>query len=273
MNDHWEQIGIAASTSEGCLYDSIIVYTRLAYYHDWIEENINETMNETITTVTPTPDTTPPSPEIYHCEKDAVPCGCGRRSVQISNLNNYEAIPYSWSMIVSIRTQHPDQHTCSGTILSESYIVTSASCLTNASSMRIIIRAGIHNSSEDTGVTRRIDQVFIHPNYTGAADNHVNDIAILHMSEALILENNLFLSPICLPKRYSVLPDSTNYPSEGAPLIVIGWGLMNCANRTDEHLLQQTQVEVVSQSNKNCYVLEKDQHIQFCARFNDEYPG
>ena len=272
-DDHWEQIGIASSTSNNCRQDSIVVYTRLAYYRDWIEENIHKNTNETVPPTITLPPITPRPPDIYECEKDAISCGCGRRSVQISDSNNYQAIPYSWSMIVSIRLHHPNQHSCSGTILSESHILTSASCLSNAFSMKIIIMAGIHNLSESTEISRRVDQVFIHPNYIGAANNHANDIAILHMSEALNLENNLFLSSICLPKRYASFPDSIYYPIEGASLVVIGWGLMACENKTDEHLLQQTQVQVVAQKNKNCYVLENDQQIQFCARFNDEHPG
>ena len=176
-------------------------------------------------------------------------------------------------MIASVRLNHQNKHSCSGTILSESYILTSASCLINASSMGITILAGIHNYSENTGISRRVDQVFIHPNYVGPADNHANDIAILHISEALDVDNNLFLSQICLPHRYNALPESIYYPSPGASLIVIGWGLMNCINETEEQLLQQTQVQAVTNSNKNCYVLEKHQDIQFCARFNDEYTG
>lgn len=176
-------------------------------------------------------------------------------------------------MIVSIRSNHPNNHSCSGTIISESYILTSASCLVNASLMGITIMAGIHNYSESTGISRRVDQVFIHPDYLGSEDNHVNDIAILHISEALDVENNIFLSQICLPERYSFMPESIYYPYPDTPLIVIGWGLMNCINQTEEHLLQQTQVQAVANSNKNCYVLEKDQNLQFCARFNEEYTG
>jgi hypothetical protein len=277
MDDHWEQIGIASSTSDGCKENSIVGYTRLAYYHDWIEEslrNTNETTEEINTTRTIPPiDTTPRPSAIYECDKYTVSCGCGRRHVQISYSNNYEAIPYSWSMIVSIRLNYQNKHSCSGSILSESYILTSASCLANASSSGITIVAGIHNHSEDSGIYRKVDQIFFHPDYLGIIDNHANDIAILHVTERLNFENNLFINQICLPKKYDGLPDPFFYPAPSTRLIVTGWGLMNCDNRTEQQLLQQVQLNAVDNSEKNCLILNNHRHIQFCAGLNEGNTG
>jgi secreted trypsin-like serine protease len=277
MDDHWEQIGIASFTSDGCKTNSIVGYTRLAYYHDWIEENIqntNETTEATNTTITISPvDSTPRPSDIYQCDKYTVSCGCGRRNVQISYSNNHEAIPYSWSMIVSIRLNYQNKHSCSGSILSESYILTSASCLANVSSLGITIVAGIHNHSEDNGIYRKVDQIYFHPDYLGSIDNHANDIAILHISEELNLQNNLFINQICLPNKSDGLPDSIYYPAASARLIVTGWGLMNCENKIEQQLLQQIQLNAVDNSEKNCFVLNKHRHIQFCAGLNEESTG
>jgi secreted trypsin-like serine protease len=265
MNDHWEQIGIASFTSDGCKTNSIVGYTRLAYYHDWIIENIRSRSETTENPTSPIYITTQNPTTTYECDKHTVSCGCGRRHVQVSYSNNYEAVPYSWSTIVSIRLNHQSKHSCSGSILSEYYILTSASCLANASSYGITIVAGIHNHSEDSGIYRKVDQIFFHPNYLGPVNNHAHDIAILHVTERLPLADNLFLNQICLPQKYNALPDSIFYPAPGARLLVIGWGLMNCVNQTEQQLLQQIQLSAMSNTEKSCSILDNHKHIQFCA--------
>ncbi len=200
-------------------------------------------------------------------------CGCGRRNVQISQTNTNEATPYSWSMIVSIRFNNQNKHSCSGSILSESYILTSASCIANVSSFGLTIVAGIHNHSEDDGIYRKVDRIFFHPDYTGLLDNNANDIAILHVSQALNFDNDLFINRICLPEKDEVSPESIYYPASGTRLMVVGWGSMNCENRTEQELLQQMEVYSVNDVEKNCYILNKHREIQFCAGLSEGNPG
>lgn len=278
MDGHWEQVGIGSFPSAGCEKTSITGYTRIAYYHDWIEQTINnnnitENFTEEIPTTTASVDIPEHDFDLYQCDRHIVPCGCGRRDVRISKTNNTEAIPYSWSMIVSIRSKNENKHLCSGSILSESYILTSASCIANLSSYGITIVAGIHNQSEDTGIYRKVDQIYFHPDYVGLKNNNANDIAILHISEELDLEGNLFINKICLPTKYEVLPESIYYATEGARLVVIGWGLMNCENKNEQQLLQQNQIYAVNDLEKNCYILNKHRNNQFCAGINNETKG
>jgi hypothetical protein len=176
-------------------------------------------------------------------------------------------------MIVSIRLNNQNKHSCSGSILSESYILTSASCFANASLLGITIVAGIHNYSEDDGIYRKVDRIYFHPDYTGLKDNNVNDIAILHISQEFDFENNLFINQVCLPEKFEFLPESIYYPAPGTRLVVIGWGLMNCENKSEQQLLQQIQVYSVNDLDKNCYILNQDKNIQFCAGLNDGNTG
>lgn len=275
MEDHWEQVGIGSFTSDSCHNHAIVGYTRIAYYRNWIEEqinNINETSTEEIP-LTTTVNIPEENFDLYECEQDLVSCGCGRRNVRLSKTDQTEAIQYSWSMIVSIRANNDNKHRCSGSILSESFILTSASCIANFSSYGITILAGIHNYSEDTGIYRKVDQIYFHPDYIGLKDNNANDIAILHLSQILNLDTNVMLNRICLPKRYAVLPDSIHYPIVGANLVVIGWGLMNCENKNEQQLLQQSEVYVINDLEKNCYILNKHRNLQFCAGFKNETTG
>jgi hypothetical protein len=176
-------------------------------------------------------------------------------------------------MIVSIRLNNQNKHSCSGSILSESYILTSASCIANASSFGITIVAGIHNHSEDNGIYRKVDRIFFHPDYIGLENSTANDIAILHISQTLNFDDNLFINQICLPKKSELLPDSIYGPLPGTPLVVIGWGLMNCENKTEQQLLQQIQVYSINDSEKNCYILNQHRDLQFCAGLSEENTG
>ncbi|CAF0751091.1 unnamed protein product [Adineta steineri] len=273
IGDHWQQVGIASFTPDGCAQNSAIGYTRLAYYRSWIDEHLSydaESTEEISMTTTSTHITISDiATNLYQCDKYKVPCGCGRRSVQFSQLNishnNYEAIPYSWSMIVSIRSNDKNKHLCSGTILSESYILTSGSCIANLSAYGIIILAGIHNQSEDNAIYRKVDQIYLHSNYTGILNNYAYDIAILHMSQPLDIDHNLFISRTCLVEKEGFLSHPFFYPTSGTKLAVIGWGLLNCHDNTNHDLLQQIEIYPRIGLEDNCYILDKYKDVQFCA--------
>ncbi|CAF3827187.1 unnamed protein product [Rotaria magnacalcarata] len=272
IGDRWEQVGIASYTPDACKGNSVIIYTRTAYYRSWIEENIktdDKTTEEIIIlpTLPPIIITDPPL-TTYQCNKYEVPCGCGRRNVQFPKLDTIiesEAIPYSWSMIVSIRMNGSNKHSCSGSILTEYYILTSASCIANVPSFGITIVAGIHNYSEHDSTYRKIDQIFLHPNYMGVSDNYANDIAILHMSQPLDFDNDPFVSRTCVPEKSAPIFNSTTNPEHELDLALIGWGSMSCQNKTIQDLLQQVQIYSIDHTEKSCFILDKHRDIQFCA--------
>ena len=135
-----------------CKSNSAISYTRISYYRKWIEENLklnNKMIKQDSSKIT------------YQCTQLKNLCGCGYRDVEFIQSDEHDAKPYSWSMIVSIRLNN--KHLCSGSILNESFILTSASCIANVSSFGITIVAGIHNlSSEKSEIYRKVDRIYLH---------------------------------------------------------------------------------------------------------------
>ena len=114
-------------------------------------------------------------PITYDCDRSKVPCGCGYNNVEIGQtriIGGAGAIPYSWSMNVSLRFDYtgfngPQTHCCGGTILTESYILTAAHCVTSSLISNITVVAGINNRVQKNQTIRTMDRIFIHPNYTG----------------------------------------------------------------------------------------------------------
>lgn len=271
IGGRWEQVGIASFTLNGCKDNSAISYTRIAYYRAWIEEQLrdNKKVPEQVpvTITLPPIDTTPPT-LTYQCRKADTSCGCGLTNVALPGSQidfQNEAVPYSWSMIVSIRMNGTNKHACSGTILSESYILTSASCVANIPSFGLSIVAGVHNYSEPLSTYRKVDQVILHPNYAGASQNHANDIAILHLSKPFDFRIDPYVTRTCLPEKSQIL-----YPETGSSIALIGWGMINCENKTHHDVLQQARIRTIDHTSKYCYVLNRHYYVQFCAGVHED---
>jgi len=103
----------------------------------------------------------------YECSTISDECGCSLANVVLSNddSTNENAYPYSWPMIASIRV-NGIKHACPGTILSDSFILTTAQCVSNPiKSHDITIAADIHSLSQYILSIRAVAQVFIYENY------------------------------------------------------------------------------------------------------------
>lgn len=274
LDDHWEQVGIASYVVRGCAaYGYPSVYTRLAAYNDWIEWIINQ---QNYTTTTTTVAYRPPT--IYSCDNKKMSCGCGSTNVALSSvrlIGGSEAIPYSWSMIVSVqyncyRDGNFKAHCCSGTILNEHYILTAAQCVEQfyhllIISQNITVVAGIHNLTEINQTTRQVDQIFIYPEYAGQSGLYKNDIAILHLSEPLHLDTNLRITKTCLPSRINSSEDLIDYPSNGSMLIVIGWGATNRPVNIRPSALQQLSISAIHHNDSTCTRSIGHVDVQFCG--------
>ena len=226
---------------------------RLSYYLNWIRMHIRQE-NETTESVT-----------IYECDRWSVACGCGAQSAEFIRprlIGGQPTVPYSWSMVVSIRLRNSGRHACGGSILNESFILTAASCVADAPIFGISVVTGFHSQSNDYTHLRHVDTVFIHPYYRGSTNNTINDIAILHLSQPLDVIDDPLNSPTCLSPMHPFAPNPIYYPSTEALLAVVGWII---DNDTDQFVLQQAEVFAANLSDSNCPISGEHQNLQFCA--------
>ncbi|CAF3904940.1 unnamed protein product [Rotaria sp. Silwood1] len=265
IGDRWQQVGIASYVQGGCLFESgQAVFTRISYFNDWINLHISEN-NQTLISN----NNTEVSRVQYHCNGFQDNCGCGYAQVVLSPsiLSKSEsALPYSWSMVVSIRTGINNQHICSGTILEEYYILTAAHCLRNRLAQDITIATRMYYRSESSALIRQVDQIYIHPNYTENSNQYMNDIAILRLSQSLRIVNDQLVSRTCIPTIDDEWIDVSQYASNGSQLVVTGWNIINTSNISKSEILQQAEIFVVDDSEtSNCYVSDDQRQNQFCA--------
>lgn len=205
---------------------------------------------------------------VYQCHHNRLQCGCGYIDVQLSPsklVKSEDALPYSWSMIVSIRVGINNQHVCSGTILDNSYILTAAHCVQNLATENVTIEAGALYQSDPDGIIRHVDHIYIHPTYSRNTYSYINDIAILHLSQPLDLGNDSIISRTCTPSTYNQSISVTQQPLSGTRLAISGWDIIKSANISGSRLLKQAELYAMRANHSNCFLSENESRTQFCV--------
>jgi len=251
------------------------VYTRLAYYYDWMMSVLNYN-NETIATITNINDTKVST--IYQCNKMNVSCGCSYSDVEINPsriATGEDAIEASWTMFVSLRMLNSNKHICGGTLLSNLYVLTAAHCVKSFSSVdfsNLTIVAGITNRFDSVRHVRNIRQIYIHPNFTNQDNKFVNDIAILELDYRLLIDSNPLLSKICVPSVNSSIL-TNQYQINDTRLVNIGWDTVASEQSAELEILQQIKVYAIDNDHPYCSNLIKDLERQFCAAIYQDQKG
>uniref|UniRef100_A0A1B6HWG7 Peptidase S1 domain-containing protein n=1 Tax=Homalodisca liturata TaxID=320908 RepID=A0A1B6HWG7_9HEMI len=140
---------------------------------------------------------------------------------------------------------------CSGTVISERYILTAAHCSPEYMKIPLIsVRLGEHNvrtnpDCEDGVCAPPVQDITIeentcHENYT--EDLLHEDICILRLTNPI--QFNDFVSPICLPIHDFF--QQINY--EGKSLEVAGWGVSDIFVETGSDVLQTLRLKVLNHS-------------------------
>lgn len=117
-------------------------------------------------------------------------------------------IPYQ----VSLRHSLYDSHFCSGVILSNEWILTTARCIGNYDAPDIEVFYGSRRLSELNQVAE-VDTIFVHQDFN--AETLENDIALILLEKPLELKAKSVES-IALPTRVAI---------DGEVVTVTGWGM------------------------------------------------
>lgn len=274
IGDRWELVGIGSDVignSSRTNYRGLFV--RITAYNDWIKSILNEDYLTTsaIEVTTGSPATISPVKPFfsYECNR-TVPCGCGYSDVAFRPVRIFggeDAVDSSWSMIVSLRFYGSEEHSCAGTLLSGSFILTAAHCVdhfSSANSVNITIVAGITNRSNPDSYQRNIMNIYVHPNYIDRPP-FLNNIALLEMDRPLFFQNNPILAKSCVHRFNSSTSIDEQYPTNGTSLVVIGWGAMRPGSYVLSDYLKQIKVVAIDNQDRICKDAISNTELQFCA--------
>ncbi|CAF4278482.1 unnamed protein product, partial [Rotaria sp. Silwood2] len=195
---------------------------------------------------------------LYQCDTNAL-CGCSTSFTLVSRIAGGEtAGRQSWSWTVSLRSH--GKHFCGGTILSPSFIVTTALCIKDIYDLKsITILAGsltLKPSSNDLSQVRSIDRIYQHPDYN--SDLLTNDLALIRLCSPLNMKYGN-IKPICLP------PDTVPQPPDNISMIALGWGKTSMWTHEFSSTLRQVTVQSIASTYSGCKDLISDSKLQFCA--------
>ncbi|CAF1050046.1 unnamed protein product [Adineta ricciae] len=164
---------------------------------------------------------------------------------------------FPWMVSVRIDALSSLTHICGGALISDSFVLTSVSCLQATLILPSIlsVKAGIHrafNDTDENAQLRRVTQVITHPNYT--ATNLLNDLALVMVDKPFNIKG-ISVSTITLSNQTNL---------KDFELIAIGWGFMeNTTNTTKPPLSMQ---QVIVRENVECTnEIAANPKTQLCA--------
>ncbi|XP_034839259.1 trypsin CFT-1-like isoform X1 [Maniola hyperantus] len=150
----------------------------------------------------------------------------------ITTIGNYPmgvALLYSWSPTGTFR------QACGGAIINNRAILTAAHCTIGDPANRWRGRVGSSRANSG-GVVHTLSRIINHPNYNSRTTD--NDVAVLHVSSAFSMNNNVRAGSIA----------GANYNlADNQPVWAIGWGRTSFGGAASEDL-RHVQIWVVNQA-------------------------
>ncbi|XP_015608817.1 trypsin-1-like [Cephus cinctus] len=163
----------------------------------------------------------------FHLLFHSILYALARGEAENATIENY---PYH------ISVEFSGKHFCSGALITESWVITAASCVSGRTISDINVRIGTSISSFG-GTELAIGKIIVHDNFDKYT--YDDDIALLKLENPI--EFNDKLQPIILPVDYTV--------EDGSSLLVTGW--RKKAYGGSESQLKVTAVPVVNLNTCN----------------------
>lgn len=185
---------------------------------------------------------------------------CGRsdspRSPLIYNGNASDVGQWPWQAALSVRNPTSNGTAvewvlnCGGSLLSETWVVTAAHCVTYEASrvviphdiLRVALGKHFRSDSKDDAHVQIRQVAEIHVNFDYDPNTYDNDIALLQLDEAVELTPRV--RPVCLPTDRS----ARVHLQEGKLGVATGWGLTENGDYAD--VLSEAVLPVVA--NEKC---------------------
>jgi secreted trypsin-like serine protease len=145
---------------------------------------------------------------IYSCNSNAT-CGCSSNLASVTRIVGGESAGTStWGWAVSISID--GGLLCGGSILSSSWIITAAHCVSGISPSQVIVYAG--SNARFSGQSRVASSVIVHSSYNSSTKT--DDIALIRLSTPLTMSSST-VKPICIPSVSSSTLSAGEWPSAG----------------------------------------------------------
>ena len=152
---------------------------------------------------------------VYSCNASAS-CGCSMNPAVVSRTVGGEAAnSFTWGWTVSLSIAR--RRLCGGSIISNSWVITAAHCVSRFRSSQVIVYAG--STLRWTGTQIRVVRnIIMHPNYNWITK--VNDIALLQLQSPFEMSDPN-LSLVCLPSVNETTLSTGEWPSAGTTVNVL----------------------------------------------------
>ena len=181
------------------------------------------------------------------------------RGIKVAN--GQTAGEHEFPFIVSIQKQLSSgafEHLCTGSILSNTFVLTAAHCLDSSTTL-VVVYGTYDNTCSDNCKYIKVKNQIAHPSYQKGTER--NDIAVFELESALPIDDST-VSTVSIDANSIAIHDEE---SDSSRLVLIsGWGALN-SNLDYPKKLQKASVPIVKMSYCNNLNLGGVDIEQICA--------